>query len=51
MSIPVAVLYSLREDRSISIDAVSVPSEDELYHMVDANAGFIREAVEREIDP
>ena len=38
LEIPVTVIYSTRDDGSISVDSVSVPDEDVLYKMVDANA-------------
>lgn len=38
LEIPVTVIYSTRDDGSISVDSVSVPDEDVLYKMVGANA-------------
>ena len=38
LEIPVTVLYSTRDDGSISVDSISVPDEDALYEMVNENA-------------
>ena len=46
MEIPVTVLYSKREDGSVSIDSTSVPDEDILYRMVDKHAKEIKAGAE-----
>ena len=42
MTVPVMVLYSKRNDDTVSIDCVSVPSEDELYRIVGKHAVKIK---------
>ena len=42
MTVPVIVLYSKRNDNTVSVDCVSVPSEDELYRMVGKHAVKIK---------
>ena len=44
MQVPVKVIYSV--DDRISVDAVSVPDEDEIYKLVDKNAPAIKQALE-----
>jgi len=46
MEIPVTILYSKREDGSVSIDSTSVPDEDILYRMVDEHAKEIKAGAE-----
>ena len=47
IKIPVNVLYSIREDNSVSIDAVSIPDENEIYGIVDKNAENIKNHVRK----
>ena len=49
MEIPVKVLYSKQDDGSVSIVSVSVPTEEELYSMVDGNAKSIKAGAELRI--
>ena len=42
MEIPVTVLYSKRDDNTVSVDSVSVPTEEELYRMVETHATEIK---------
>ena len=46
IKIPVTVLYSKRDDNTISIDSVSVPSEDDIYIIVDKHAKAIKAGAE-----
>ena len=47
MEIPVEVIYSHRDDGSISIDMINVSSENELYRIVDEHAHSIREGAKK----
>jgi len=42
MEIPVMIEYSLRDDNSVSIDAICAPPEDEIYSMIDKHAAKIK---------
>ena len=42
MEIPVTVLYSKRDDNTVSIDSVSIPQRDDIYTMVDKCAKDIK---------
>ena len=42
IKIPVTVLYSKRDDNTVSIDCVSVPSEDDIYIIVDKHTKAIK---------
>ena len=46
IKIPVTVLYSKRDDNTVSIDSVSVPSEDDIYIIVDKHAKAIKAGAE-----
>lgn len=46
MEIPVTIICSRREDGSVSIDALDVPTEDEIYKLVDTHAKEIRAAAD-----
>lgn len=47
VQIPVSVIYSIRDDQSISIDAVSLPEESFMNRIIDSQAGKIRSEVEQ----
>ena len=42
MTVPVIVLYSKRNDNTVSVDCVSIPSESELYRMIGKHAKEIK---------
>jgi hypothetical protein len=46
IKIPVTVLYSKRDDNTVSIDSVSVPIEDDIYLIVDKHAKAIKAGAE-----
>lgn len=46
IKIPVTVLYSKRNDNTVSIDSVSIPSEDDIYIIVDKHAKAIKAGAE-----
>ena len=51
MEIPVKVLYSRRDDNTVSVDSVSIPTEDQIYQMVDKHAKDIKAGAELRILP
>lgn len=46
MEVPVEVSYSTRDDGSVSIDLINVPSQSDLYGIVDKEAKNIKAGVE-----
>lgn len=49
IEIPVTVLYSKRDDNSVSIDSVSLPAKDDIYIIVDKHAKAIKADVKARI--
>lgn len=46
IKIPVTVLYSKRDDNTVSIDCVSVPSEDDIYIIINKHTKAIKAGAE-----